>query len=118
NVVPFFGYLVDGWFGALIATVALFVPSGCLAVLAQRHLYQLKAHPRFENGMRILRAATTAFLAVAVLRLARHVPLEPAYFATAAFSGLCFARLKLPVYAVYGTVALACGAWLMTGHGM
>ena len=37
NVVPFFGYLVDGWEGALIATLALFVPSGCLVVLAQRH---------------------------------------------------------------------------------
>ncbi len=65
NVVPFFGYLVDGWLGALIATLALFVPSGCLVVLAQRHLHQLKANPRFEHGMRILRAVTTAFLAVA-----------------------------------------------------
>jgi chromate transporter len=116
NVVPFFGYLIEGWPGALIATAALFLPSGCLAVLAQRHLHQLKAHPRFENGMRILRAATTAFLAVAVLRLARQVPLEPAYLVTALFSGVCFAKLKLPVYAVYGTVALACGAWLMYGQ--
>jgi chromate transporter len=113
NVVPFFGYLIDGWPGALIATVALFVPSGCLAVLAQRHVYQLKAHPRFANGMRILRAATSAFLVVAVLRIARQVPFEPAYLVTALFSGIAFTKLKLPVYAVYGTVALACGAWLM-----
>lgn len=115
NVVPFFGYLVDGWAGALIATLALFVPSGCLVVLAQRHLHQLKTNPRFEAGMRILRAATTAFLAVAVLRIAAHVPLQPPYFATALFSAMCFAKLRVPVYAVYGTVALVCGLWLAYG---
>lgn len=112
NVVPFFGYLVEGWRGALIATIALFVPSGCLVVLAQRHLHQLKTNPRFEHGMRVLRAVTTAFLAVAVLRIVRNVPFEPAYFVTALFSGVCFAKLKLPVYAVYGTVAIVCGVWL------
>ena len=116
NVVPFFGYLIEGWRGAAIATIALFVPSGCLVVLAQRHLHQLKAHPRFEHGMRVLRAVTTAFLAVAVLRIAYNVPFEPAYLVTALFSGVCFAKLKLPVYAVYGTVAVACGVWLYLGH--
>jgi chromate transporter len=112
NVVPFFGYLVDGWPGALIATLALFVPSGCLVVLAQRNLHQLKANPRFEHGMRILRAVTTAFLAVAVLRIAQRVPLQPQYVVTALFSCMCFAKLKVPVYIVYGTVAGACGLWL------
>ncbi|WP_109478485.1 chromate transporter [Paraburkholderia sp. C35] len=112
NVVPFFGYLIEGWRGAVFATVALFVPSGCLVVLAQRHLHQLKLNPRFEHGMRVLRAVTTAFLAVAVLRIVRNVPFEPAYLVTAAFSGVCFGKLKLPVYAVYGTVAVACGVWL------
>jgi chromate transporter len=117
NVVPFFGYLIDGWPGALIATLALFVPSGCLVVLAKRHLHQLKTHPRFENGMRILRAVTTAFLAVAVLRIARQVPLEPSYILTASFAGMCFTKLRLPVYMVYGIVAIACALWLVLGHG-
>jgi chromate transporter len=112
NVVPFFGYLVDGWPGAVIATLALFVPSGCLVVLAQRHLHQLKTHPRFEHGMRILRAVTTAFLAVAVLRIAQRVPFQLPYLTTALFSGVCFAKLKVPVYLVYGIVAGACGLWL------
>jgi chromate transporter len=116
NVVPFFGYLIEGWRGAIIATIALFVPSGCLVVLAQRHLHHLKTNPRFEHGMRVLRAVTTAFLAVAVLRIARNVPFEPAYLVTALFSGICFTKLKLPVYAVYGTVAVACGVWLYFGH--
>ncbi|MCP3707993.1 chromate transporter [Paraburkholderia sp. CNPSo 3274] len=113
NVVPFFGYLVDGWVGAFVATLALFVPSGCLVVLARRHLHRMKANPRFEHAMRVLRAATTAFLAIAVWHIARHVPLHPSYLLTAVFSAMCFGKLKLPAYAVYATVGLACGAWLL-----
>jgi chromate transporter len=113
NVVPFFGYLVDGWVGALVATLALFVPSGCLVVLAQRHLHRMKANPRFEHAMRVLRAATTAFLAIAVWHIARRVPPQPSCLLTAAFAVMCFGKLKLPAYAVYATVGLACGAWLM-----
>jgi chromate transporter len=113
NVIPFFGYLIDGWVGALIATVALFVPSGCLVIFAQRHLTALKTYPRFENGMRLLRAATTAFLAVAVLKILLHIPPQPAYLVTAAFGCMCLAKLKLPVYAVYATVAGAFGVWLL-----
>jgi chromate transporter len=112
NVVPFFGYLVDGWVGALVATLALFVPSGCLIVLAQRHLHRMKANARFEHAMRVLRAATTAFLAIAVWHIAVHVPLQPVYFLTAAFAGVCFGRFKLPAYAVYATVGAVCGLWL------
>jgi chromate transporter len=80
--------------------------------MAQRNLHQLKANPRFEHGMRILRAVTTAFLAVAVLRIAQRVPLQPQYLVTALFSCMCFAKLKVPVYIVYGTVAGVCGLWL------
>ncbi|WP_207004466.1 chromate transporter [Trinickia mobilis] len=116
NVVPFLGYLTDGWLGAVAATLALFVPSGCLIVLAQRHLKQLETYPRFEHGMRALRAATTAFLVAAVVRIAVRVPLEPAYLLTAAFACLCFGKLKVPVYAVYGTVAVACAVWIVFGH--
>ncbi|WP_179401681.1 chromate transporter [Burkholderia guangdongensis] len=112
NVVPFLGYLTDGWRGALLATAALFVPSGCLVVFAQRHLFRLKRHSRFEHGMRLLRAATTGFLVVAVVKIVVRVPLDPVYWLTGCFALLCFARFKVPVYAVYGAVAVACGAWL------
>lgn len=112
NVVPFFGYLVQGWHGALIATLALFAPSGCLVVLAQRHVRRMLANARFEYAMRVLRAATTAFLAIAVWHIALRVPRQPAYVLTAVFAAMCFGRFRLPAYAVYATVGLACGAWL------
>jgi chromate transporter len=112
NVVPFLGYLTDGWTGALLATAALFIPSGCLVVFAQNHLFRLKRHSRFEHGMRLMRAATTGFLVVAVVKILHREPADPVYWLTGAFAMLCFARFKLPVYAVYGAVAIACGAWL------
>jgi chromate transporter len=84
-------------------------------VLAQQHLHQLKMNQQFEHGMRILRAVTTAFLAVAVLRIAGRVPWQPVYLITALFSAMCFAKLKVPVYVVYGTVAVVCGLWLAYG---
>ncbi|WP_421380840.1 chromate transporter (plasmid) [Paraburkholderia sp. DD10] len=108
NVVPFLGYLIQGWPGAIAATCALFVPSGCLVVLAQRHLRRVKTHARFERGMRVLRAVTTAFLAVAVLHIATRVPLQPACVFTAGFALVALGRLKLPVYLVYGIVLAAC----------
>ncbi|MGZ2745648.1 chromate transporter [Burkholderia stagnalis] len=112
NVVPFLGYLTDGWRGALLATAALFIPSGCLVVFAQRHLFRLKRHSRFEHGMRLLRAATTGFLVVAVVKILHREPADPVYWFTGAFATLCFARFKVPVFVVYGAVAIACGAWL------
>lgn len=105
NVVPFLGYLVQGWTGAIAATCSLFIPSGLLIVFARRHLHRLEAHARFEQGMRVLRASTTAFLFTAVVHVGEHVPHEAAYLATAAFALLCLARLKMPVYAVYAAVA-------------
>ncbi len=112
NVVPFLGYLTDGWVGALLATAALFIPSGCLVVFAQNHLSRLKRHSRFEYGMRLLRAATTGFLVVAVAKILHREPADPVYWLTGAFATLCFTRFKVPVYAVYGTVAVACSVWL------
>lgn len=118
NVVPFFGYLAGLWPGALMATLALFAPSGCLVVLAQRHLRQVALHPRFGRGMRALRSMTTAFLAVAVLKIGYQAPWQPDYLLTAIFALLCFATRKVPVYAVYGTVAFLCIAWmLLWPHG-
>ncbi|ABC38774.1 chromate transporter [Burkholderia thailandensis] len=118
NVVPFLGYLEDGWRGALLSTIALFVPSGCLVIFARQHVERLKLHPRFASGMRVLRAATTAFLAIAAVRLVAKTPAEPVYWATGAIAWLCLARFKVPVYALYGAVAAACGVWLfLAAHG-
>lgn len=114
NVVPFLGYLVQGWPGAVEAACALFIPSGILIVFARRHLHRLETHERFEHGMRVLRAATTAFLLTAVVRIGERTPHELPYLATAAFALVCLARFKMPVYAVYAIVAAVFGAaqWL------
>ncbi|HEX7685191.1 MAG TPA: chromate transporter [Trinickia sp.] len=116
NVVPFLGYLVQGWLGAVAATCFLFIPSGMLIVFARRHLHRLEAHARFEHGMRVLRASTTAFLLTAVVHVGEHVPHEAAYVVTAAFALLCLARFKMPVYAVYAVVATVFGVAHVLGY--
>lgn len=116
NVVPFLGYLTDGLTGAIAATLAFFVPSGLLIVFARRHLHRLETHARFEHGMRVLRAATTSFLVVAVVHLGQHVPLALSYLGTAAFAFLSLERLKLPVYVVYAIVALTYGTVTALRH--
>jgi chromate transporter len=106
NVVPFLGYVTYGLPGAVAATLAFFVPSSTLIVFARRHLKRLEKHSRFEHGMRVLRAATTAFLVAAVVHIYEHVPVRPAYLCTAAFALIALARFKLPVYAVYAGVGI------------
>ncbi|MGN6651541.1 chromate transporter [Trinickia sp.] len=114
NVIPFLGYLVHGWAGAVTATLSMFVPSGMLIVFARRHLHRLEANARFEHGMRVLRASTTAFLLTAVVHIGEHVALAPAHLVTAAFALVCLARFKMPVYAVYAIVAATyCAAHLL-----
>ena len=116
NVLPFLGYLVQGWVGAVAATCSLFVPAGVLIVFARRHLHRLEANVRFEHGMRVLRASTTAFLLTAVVRIAQHIPHEGAHLVTAVFALVCLARLKLPVYVVYAIVAAVYGAAHLLGY--
>lgn len=116
NVLPFLGYLVQGWAGAVWATCAMFIPSGILIVFARRHLHRLEAHARVEHGMRVLRAATTAFLLTAVVHIGERIPHEPAFLVTAVFALACLARFKLPVYVVYAVVAAAFGAAHFLGY--
>ncbi|RDU96531.1 chromate transporter [Trinickia dinghuensis] len=116
NVLPFLGYLIQGWVGAVAATCSLFVPAGILIVFARRHLHRLETNARFEHGMRVLRASTTAFLLTAVVHIGEHIPHEPAHLLTAAFALVCLARLRVPVYAVYAIVAAVYGSAHLFGY--
>jgi chromate transporter len=79
-------------------------------------LHRLETHARVEHGMRVLRAATTAFLLTAVVHIAERVPHEPVFLVTAAFALACLARFKLPVYAVYAVVAVTFGVAHFLGY--
>jgi chromate transporter len=116
NVLPFLGYLIQGWAGAVAATCSLFVPAGMLIVFARRHLHRLEANARFEHGMRVLRASTTAFLLTAVVHIGEHVPRAAPQLVTAIFALACLARFKLPVYAVYAIVAAVYGSAHLLGY--
>jgi chromate transporter len=105
NVVPFLGQLSGGAAGAVLATVAFFAPTGALAVFAHRWLGILRQSPRFEHALGFLRAATTAFLADAVLRLLPNIPVTGVNVLLAGASLFTLGKLKLPVYWLYLAVA-------------
>jgi chromate transporter len=101
NIVPFLGFVRDGLAGALLATAAIFVPTGVLAVLVQRWRGALRQSVRFEHALGHLRAATTGFLAETVLRLVPHVPVTASNLAIAVVAVAALWRWKAPAYAVY-----------------
>jgi chromate transporter len=105
NIVPFLGYLKHGVAGGLLATAAIFVPTGVLAVRVLLWRDALRQSERFEHAVGFLRAATTAFLAETVLRLVPHVPLTAINVVIAIVALLGLWRGKLPVYALYLGVA-------------
>lgn len=108
NVVPFLGLLQGGAAGALLATAAFFVPTGVLVVFAQRWLAVLRQSARFEHALGLLRAATTAFLADAIVRLLPQIPLTPLDVALGLVSLAVLGRARLPVYWLYlGVVTTA-----------
>jgi len=106
NVVPFLGLLHGGVTSALLASCAFFATPGVLAVVAHRWLSVLRQSARFEHALRLLRAATTAFLASAILRLAPQIPVTPLNAALALVCVTVLARTKLPVYWLYLGVAI------------
>ena len=107
NIVPFLGYMRSGLAGALFATLALFLPTGVLAVLVQRWRDALRKSARFEQAISYLRAATTAFLAETVLRLVPHVPVTVPNAVIGLVVLIALWRWKVPAYGLYLGVAVA-----------
>ncbi|QYD68199.1 chromate transporter [Paraburkholderia edwinii] len=107
NVVPFLGQLCGGVSGAVLATMAFFAPTGALAVFAHRWLGILRQSPRFEHALGYSRAAATAFLADAVLRLLPNIPATSVDVLLAGASLFTLGKLKLPVYWLYLAVAVS-----------
>jgi chromate transporter len=108
NVVPFLGFLQQGLFGATCSTVALFLPTGAMAILAQKWRRNLKKSVRFEHALTYLRAATSAFLAVTVIRIVPQIDFSWMNISIAAVTVVALSRWAIPVYWLYlGTAVIS-----------
>ena len=69
----FVGYLLHGLFGALIATVAMFLPSLLLLITTAPYFARLHASPRFNLAVAGVLCSFVGLLGTVTIRLALHV---------------------------------------------
>jgi chromate transporter len=99
----FIGYLVDGFRGAAIATVAIFLPIYLGVVIPGRWFIRHRASPRLQGFVKGATAAAAGAIAGATIVLARGAIFDPAT-AVIAIASLALLLLKVPEPAL---VALA-----------
>lgn len=86
----FIGYLLNGPFGGLIATVAVFLPSFVLVVATVPYFDRLRASPRFNRVIGGILCSFVGLLLSVTIRFALNVPwdLPRAFLTSAAFIAL------------------------------
>jgi len=67
----FIGYKVQGLTGAVVATLAIFLPSFLMTALAARQMMRLRRNPRVAGFIRGVLPAVVAMLLVAAITIAR-----------------------------------------------
>jgi chromate transporter len=67
----FIGYKVQGLTGAVVATLAVFLPSFLMTALAARQMMRLRRNPRVAGFIRGVLPAVVAMLLVAAVTIAR-----------------------------------------------
>jgi chromate transporter len=67
----FIGYKVQGVIGAIVATLAIFLPSFLMTALAARQMVRLRRNPRVAGFIRGVLPAVVAMLLVAAVTIAR-----------------------------------------------
>jgi chromate transporter len=91
----FIGYLVDGFRGAAIATVAIFIPIYLGVVVPGRWFIRHRESPRLKGFVKGATAAAAGAIAGATIVLGRGAIFDPATMAIAA-GGLLLLLLKVP----------------------
>jgi chromate transporter len=104
----FIGYRIGGIAGALLATVAVFLPSFVILALVVPHFDRMKANLYFQRAMRGILASFVGLLLAVTIRFALAVPWSPvsALLAGAAFTALML-RVEVPWVVVPGAVVSA-----------
>lgn len=103
----FIGYKVAGFFGALVATIGIFLPPGILMIAGTHALNRIKQSPLIKAALRGIRPAIIGMIISAVIAVgmtAQHHWVSLLIFAAAL---LALLRFKLDVVWVIPTAGLA-----------
>lgn len=92
----FVGYLLHGFFGAFIATVAMFLPSLLLLIGTAPHFARLHASRRFNRAIDGVLCSFVGLLCTVTIRLALHVHWDwPHLLLAATASAALFKKIDL-----------------------
>jgi chromate transporter len=107
-MATFAGYLVYGFTGAIVATVAVFVPVYLFVVVPGGFIRRHEQHPRLQGFVKGATAAAAGAIAGAAIVIAEQV-IEDRWsvaISLAAFAVLLQRRVKVPEPALVGLAAL------------
>jgi len=103
TTATFVGYLTAGGWGAVVATVGIFLPSFLFVLLLTRVVGWMRANPTFGAALDGVNAAAIALMAGVSLQLAGDAVVDVLTLAIAAAAGLLLWRTRLN------------SAWLIAG---
>ncbi len=91
----FIGYKVAGWAGAIVATIAIFLPSFVLTLLGANYLRRKQDSPVLQAALRGINAAAVGAIAGSLVSLARFTLLQPLPLAVCLLSVLAMMRYHI-----------------------
>jgi chromate transporter len=110
TTATFVGYVLQGWRGALVATVGIFLPAFVFVGLSRNLVTQLRQSPLAGAFLDGLNAASWALMATVSLTLARTALLDVPTVALATGSAFLLLRYKVnSAWLVLGGAALGYG---------
>jgi chromate transporter len=95
TTATFVGYLTAGGWGAVVATLGIFLPSFVFVALLTRLVGWMRASPTLGAALDGVNAAAIALMAGVSLRLARDAVVDPLTLAVAAATGLALWRTRI-----------------------
>lgn len=105
NSATFVGYKLSGFWGSVVATLAIVLPSFVAITLLTVILNKLKDNKNAQNSIRGMRPAVTAMIITAALSLAPQSIVRPVDFIL--FAGACILSWKNWLNPIY--ILLASG---------
>jgi len=112
----FIGYLVSGWKGAVVATVAVFLPSFFITALLGRYLPRIRKWPLGQAFLKGVNAAVVALILVIAIGLARSISWDASAVVIAAASLVLLLRYKAETWwLVLGGAAVGFIRFLLLG---
>jgi len=113
STATFIGYQIDGWAGATVATVGIFLPSFLFVALFSGLFARLRNSPRAKTFLDAVKVSAVALLAAVLLRLGKQTLLDPfaaTVFVAAAAAGIRFKLGSVPLI-LGGAVAGVAWSW-------